>query len=210
MFTQYTLVRTVLLAAALPLSLGLRAAENLADAPEQVTPLAVGAVAPTRVLAAQNGSFDLGEVISHRPAILVFYRANWCSLGKRALAELRDSSLIYENLGFQVIAISADTPESLGPAIEKNRLNYTLLSDRTLSLSAAYGIAFRAPKDLVDSYARKGISLPSVPGEQGVAGLLVPTVFIVDGNGVIRWVYSNPNKNPTRNQLVAAAVRART
>jgi peroxiredoxin len=209
MLTQYTLVRNVLLTAALTLSVGSRALANFADAPENVTPLAVGSTAPTRVLSTTGGAFDLGEAIAHKPTILVFYRANWCSLGKRALAELRDSSLIYENLGFQIIAISADTPESLGPVIEKNRLNFILVSDRSLSLSSAYGIAFRAPKDLVSTYARKGISLPSIPGKEGAAGLLVPTVFIVDANGVIRWVYSNPNKNPTRNQLVAAAVRTR-
>jgi peroxiredoxin len=210
MLTQSTLVRDLLLAAALTLSVGSRVYANFADSAENVTPLAVGSTAPTRILSTSGGALDLGEVIAHKPTILVFYRANWCSLGKRALAELRDSSLIYENLGFRIIAISADTPESLGPAIARNRLNYTLLSDRSLSLSSAYGIAFRAPKDLVSSYARKGISLPAIPGEEGAAGLLVPTVFIVDSNGVIRWVYSNPNKNPTRNQLVAAAVRART
>jgi peroxiredoxin len=200
----------IAIAAALITSVKLHATQILADAPETVSPLAVGSAAPTQVLPTPDGPFDLREAIANKPTILVFYRANWCSLGNRALAELRDSAQIYEDLGFQIIAVSADTPDTIKPAIEKNHLNYTLLSDRSLSLSAAYGIAFRAPQDLVSSYAHKGISLPSIPDEKGVAGLLVPTVFIVDRNGTIRWVYSNSKKNPTRNQLLNAAIKART
>ena len=204
-------IRNIILAAALPLSVGLHAAQVLADAPDRVAPLTVGSTAPTRALATADGRpLDLGQAIAHKPTILVFYRANWCSLGNRELAELRESAQIYEDLGFQIIAVSTDTPEGLKSAIEKNHPNYTLLSDRGLSLSSAYGIAFRVTKELASSYAKKGILLPSVPGEEGAAGLLVPTVFVVDGNGIIRWVYSNSKRNPTRTQLVAAAVRART
>jgi len=203
-------IRNIAIAAALFASVKLPATQTLADAPETVNPLAVGSVAPTQVLPTPDGPFDLGEAIANKPTILVFYRANWCGLGNRALADLRDSAQIYEDLGFQIIAVSADTPETIKPTIEKNHLNYTLLSDRSLSLSAAYGIAFRAPQDLVSSYAHKGISLPPVPDEKGGAGLLVPTIFIVDRNGTIRWVYSNSKKNPTRNQLLNAAIKART
>jgi peroxiredoxin len=203
-------IQKIVLAAAVLFSTGLYASQILADAPNRVTPLAVGSTAPTQVVTTADGPFDLGEAIAHKPTILVFYRANWCSLGNRALAEFRDNAQIYEDLGFQIIAISGDTPESLKAAIDKNRLNYTLLSDRGLSLASAYGIAFRAAKDLVNSYAAKGISLPAIPSEQGAAGLLVPSVFIVDRNGVIRWVFSSSKKNPTRNELIAAVVKART
>jgi peroxiredoxin len=203
-------IRKVFFAVAFLVSTGLPAAQILADAPDKVQPLTVGSAAPTQVLTTGDRPFDLGGAMAHKPTILVFYRANWCSLGNRALVELRDKAGIYEALGFQIIAVSVDTPESLRPAIEKNRLNYTLLSDRGLSLSSAYGIAFRAPPELVNSYARKGISLPSIAGDPGAAGLLVPTVFVVDRNGIIRWVYSSLKKNPQPNELVAAAISART
>jgi peroxiredoxin len=203
-------IRTIVLAAAVVLSAGLHAAQIVADAPDKVTPLPVGSAAPTRLVTTADGSFDLGGAIAHKPTILVFYRANWCGLGNRALAQLRDNSLTYEALGFQIIAISADTPESIKPAIEKNRLNYTLLSDRGLSLSSAYGIAFRAPKELVNSYAKKGITLPELPDEAGASGLLVPTIFVVDRHGIIRWLYSDTKRNPTPHELISAAIKART
>ena len=198
-------LKPILSAVALLLSLELRAAQPLPDAPNRVSPLSIGSSAPTEVLSAADGPFDLASALKDKPTILVFYRANWCSLGKDALAEVQREVPFFQALGYQVIAISSDTPESLKPAAEQNQLSYPLLSDRSLSLAAAYGIAFRAPKELENDYAKKGITLATLPGEKGVSGLLVPTVFIVDNNGIIRWVYSNPKRNPTTSDLISAA-----
>jgi peroxiredoxin len=187
----------------------LNAAPNLPDAPDKVTPLAVGQKAPTQVLQSADGPFDLGQAIAQKPTILVFYRANWCSLGKGALAEFQNESSFFTALGFQVIGISTDTPDSLKPAARANQLSFPLLSDRSLSLSSAFGIAFRAPRELSNDYARKGITLANVPGERGSSGLLVPTIFILDNNGVIRWVYSNQKRNPSSSELITAVSKAR-
>jgi peroxiredoxin len=184
------------------------AAQTLPDAPEKVAPLTVGSKAPTLVLPAADGPFDLGKAIAQKPTILVFYRANWCGLGRDALAELQREAPFFGAVGFQIIAVSTDTPESLKPAAESNQLGFPLLSDRSLSLASAYGIAFRASKKLVNDYSKKGISLASIPGEENASGLLVPSVFIVDNTGVIRWVYSNPKRNPTPSELIAATAKA--
>jgi peroxiredoxin len=187
---------------------GLQAAHVIADGPDKVTPLAAGVAAPGGVVLGADGPFDLGKLLAHKPTILVFYSSSGSRLGHRALSDLRDGFPIYDSLGFQVLAISADAPENLRAAVEKNRINYPLLSDQDLALASSYGIAFRAPKELVSSSAEQGISLPVIPGADGAAGQLVPSVFVVDRNGIIRWVYSNPHRNPTQTQIVAAAVRA--
>ena len=192
-------------AAALLLSVGLHAAPALPESPNKVAPLRVGSSAPTQVLQAADGPFDLAQAIKDKPTILVFYRANWCSLGKDSLREVQKEAPFFEALGFQIIAVSTDTPESLKAAAEENQLSFPLLSDRNLSLASAYGIAFRAPKELEGDYAKKGITLAPLPGEKGASGLLVPTVFIIDNNGLIRWVYSNPKRNPSTGELITAA-----
>jgi peroxiredoxin len=170
--------------------------------------LAVGQKAPTQVLPSADGPFDIGQAIAHKPTILVFYRANWCSLGKSALTEIQDESSFFSAVGFQVIAISTDTPESLKPAAVRYHLSFPLLSDRGLSLSSAFGVAFKVQKGLADDYARRGITLASIPGDGGSSGLLVPTVFILDNNGVVRWVYSNQKRNPPTGELISAVTRA--
>jgi peroxiredoxin len=206
--TSTCLVIAFALAAPFLLPVGLNAVV-LPDAPDKVAPLAVGQKAPTQVLVSADGPFDLGQAIAHKPTILVFYRANWCSLGKSALTEFQDENSFFSALGFQVIAISTDTPDSLKPAAQRNQLSFPLLSDRNLSLSSAFGIAFKAPKDLADNYAKKGITLANIPGEAGSSGLLVPTVFILDNYGVVRWVYSNQKRNPSTGELITAVSKAR-
>jgi peroxiredoxin len=196
------------LVAAFSLSPALNAAPFLADAPDGVRPLTLGQRAPTQVLQSASGPFDLGQAIARKPTILVFYWGNWSSLGKSALAEIQNEAPFFSAIGFQIIAVSTDTPDSLRPAALANQLSFPLLSDRSLSLSSAFGIAYRAPKELADEYANKGITLASIPGDQGSSGLVVPTIFILDTNGVVRWVYSNPKRNPSTSELITAASKA--
>ena len=172
-------------------------------------PLPVGTTAPNKVLLSADGPFDLGSALKSKPTILVFYRGNWCSLGKDELVEFQREIPFLQALGYQVIAVSPDRPESLKPTTERFKLGYPLVSDHDLSLSSAYGIAFLAPKDLENEFARKGITLATFSGQHGAAGLLVPSVFIVDTNGIVRWVYSNPKKNPSTSELITAASKAR-
>jgi peroxiredoxin len=201
-------IRYLLPSAALVAAVGLHAAQAVPDAPNGVTPASLGSTAPSQVLPSADGPFDLGVAFRHKPTVLVFYRGNWCSLGKDALAEVQREVPYLKAVGYQVIAVSTDTAGSLRPAAEKLQLSYPLLSDHNLSLSSAYGIAFRASKDLENDYAKKGISLATFPGQNGEAGLLVPTIFIVDTKGVIRWVYSNPKRNPTTSELITGASKA--
>ncbi len=58
--------------------------------------------------------------------------------------------------------------------------------------SRAFGIAWRADDALVARYKGYGIDLEETSGETHHL-LPVPSVFIVDTAGVIRFVYSNPN-----------------
>jgi peroxiredoxin len=205
MKTSARIFVAIALAASLRLSDGLNAATILPDAPNEVKPLAVGQKAPAQVLESADGPFDLGRAIARKPTILVFYQGNWSSLGKDALSEIQNESPFFSAIGFQIIAVSTDTPDSLRPAAQRSQLRFPLLSDRSLSLSSAFGIAFRARKELTDDYAKDGITLAPIPGEGDSRGLLVPTIFILDTNGVVRWVFSNQKRNPSTSELITAA-----
>ena len=61
-----------------------------------------------------------------------------------------------------------------------------------MQASRAFGIAWRADDELVARYKGYGIDLEEASGENHHL-LPVPSVFIVDKDGVIRFVYSNPN-----------------
>jgi peroxiredoxin len=93
-------------------------------------------------------------------------------------------------LGFPVIAISADHPENLKGSMKSKGLGYTLYSDSTLTAARAFGIVFQLDDDEVRTYAEYGIDLEKESGHDHHQ-LPVPSVFLVEAGGAIRWVYSN-------------------
>ena len=109
-------------------------------------------------------------------------------------------------LGIPVIAISADQPSELVKSLEKHDLGYTLYSDGSLAAARAFGIVYQLDEDEVAGYARYGIDLEAASGHSHHQ-LPVPSVFLVEAGGAIRWVYSNPDYKlrPDNASLLTAA-----
>ena len=95
-------------------------------------------------------------------------------------------------LGFPVVAISADQSSRLQESLKANDLGYALYSDSSLSAARAFGIAFQLSDDQVKMYLEYGIDLEAASGQKHHR-LPVPSVFLVEAGGEIRWVYSNPD-----------------
>jgi peroxiredoxin len=114
-------------------------------------------------------------------------------------------------LGFPVIAISADRPERLKGSLKKSDLGYRVYSDSTLTAARAFGIVFQLSDDDVRMYAGYGIDLEKESG-QDHHQLPVPSVFLVEAGGVIRWVYSNPDYEirPENAAILEAARRLKS
>ena len=109
-----------------------------------------------------------------------------------------------EELGFQIIAASADRPEKLSATVEKNNLTYQLVSDSTMKASRAFGLAYRVDNKTLEAYKRYGIDLEEVSGEDHHL-LPVPGVFWVSREGVVGHSYVNPDY---RIRLDAAVILA--
>ena len=67
-----------------------------------------------------------------------------------------------------------------------------LLSDSQMNASRAFGIAFVVDEAQVRRLKRFKMDLEEASGETHHM-LPVPSVFIVDREGVVRFVYSNPD-----------------
>ncbi|MBW2419227.1 MAG: redoxin domain-containing protein [Deltaproteobacteria bacterium] len=111
-------------------------------------------------------------------------------------------------LGFPVIAISADRPALLAKSLEAKELGYTLYSDSSLEAARAFGIVYQLDDAMVARYAGYGIDLEAASGRDHHQ-LPVPSVFLVEAGGIIRWVYSNPDHRvrPDNESLLEAARR---
>jgi len=163
-----------------------------AGAPD-ARPLAVGTKAPDAALVTSGDEpVKLAELFGEKPTVLIFYRGGWCPFCNRQLAALGELEPKLRALGYQIVAISPDPAADLKGTTEKNHLSYQLLSDRDMTAAAAYGVAFRVSSETEQAYQKYGIDLAPIPGGRG-RWLPVPSVFIVGRDGVIKFVYANPD-----------------
>ncbi len=155
---------------------------------EDISPLLAGEQIPLLKLPDLTGQlFDLNRSVAEKPTILIFYRGGWCPYCSKQLAGLQDIEGDITSLGYQIIAISTDSPENLSKSKLQGKLSYTLLSDADLNAAKRFGIAFKSPM-AYDKF------LPETSGGKNVDKLLpVPSVFILNKKGNILFEYINPN-----------------
>lgn len=155
---------------------------------EDISPLLIGEAIPKATLSDFSGKLvDINKSVAEKPTILVFYRGGWCPYCSKQLSGLHAAMPDLEKLGYQLIAISSDSPDELKKTLSDQKLSYTLLSDSNLSLSKQFGIAFKAPKEY-------GKFLPKTSARKNKELLLpVPSVFIIDKSGKIQFEYISPD-----------------
>jgi len=156
--------------------------------PQDISPLLNGENIPKVNLVDVDGkSFDLNAAVASKPTILIFYRGGWCPFCSKQLAGLQDIQADLTKMGYQLLAVSTDSPDNLRQSQTKEKLTYTLLSDADLAASKQFGIAYKSPSNY-DKF------LPTTSGGKNINKLLpVPSVFILNTKGNIRFEYINPN-----------------
>lgn len=160
---------------------------QIADTPEEISPLLIGEKIPEISITAINGEVkNLTDVIAEKPTVLLFYRGGWCPYCNAHLSAVGELSEEIQKLNYQVIAVSPDSPEKLRESMEEQKLDYSLFSDADGALIQAMGLAFKSP----DNYTSmlENFSSGSNPGL-----LPVPALFILDTEGTILFEYISPD-----------------
>ena len=155
--------------------------------------LPAGARAPDFTAMRADGTrYTFNSSQLRQPHVLIFYRGGWCPYCNTQLADLRLVEPKLRRAGFDVIFISTDRPALLYSSLKNPDIEYTLLSDPELMAAQAFHIAFHLDDQKYAEQLKWGIDLEKTTGNKAHA-LPVPSVFIVDTSGVIRFVYSNPD-----------------
>jgi len=134
----------------------------------------------------------LRKLVADKPAVLVFYRGGWCpfcTLHLQSLAGIQDD-LAKE--GVQLIAISMDQPSKLRETMQKDKLDYTLLSDSDARAVKAFGISYKVDDATLEKMKTHNVDLDAAAGNSNHI-LPHPAVFVVNTRGVIRFVHVNPD-----------------
>jgi peroxiredoxin len=160
---------------------------QVADKAVDISPLLIGESIPDITLIASDGSVNpILNILSHKPTVILVYRGGWCPYCNTHLSEIRNAEEEIIKMGYQIIAISPDSPENLSVTSEKDKLNYTLYSDGNGTFTKAMGIAFNARERNMEKLSRysEGANTGFLP---------VPSVFITDPDGLILFEYINPS-----------------
>lgn len=152
-----------------------------------ICPLLIGELMPDATLKATDASeHSVLEILSKKQTVVLFYRGGWCPYCNAHLAEIQDAESEILALGYQIIAISPDSPEKLLISNDENQLNYELYSDSDGTFSKAVGIAFQSSE-------RQTSRLLEYSAGLNKGYLPVPSVFICDLDGTILFEYISPN-----------------
>jgi len=126
------------------------------------------------------------------PLVIVFYRGSWCPLCTRHFQQLLKIQPELAQRNAKLVAISPDTPENSAANQKRLELPFPLLSDPDLKATRAFGLAFQVDDETVKKYTGFGIHLAK-SADSGQYALPVPAVYLVDGEGEIRFAHSNPD-----------------
>lgn len=172
---------------------------QVANKPEDISPLLIGEKLPKLTLANMQGIEDSISAITAKPTVLVVYRGGWCPYCNKQLSGLAAIEDDIKKLGYQIIAISPDEPAALQQTMQKGKLGYQLYSDANGNFSRAMGLSFAAPAKYYDLLSKSS-------GGKNKTELPVPAVYVVNANQQIEFMYVNPNYAQRMNENMLLAV----
>ena len=177
------------------------------DNPQDVTPLLNGMSIPKATLKTDDGSpVSLQALVMQKPSVIVFYRGGWCPYCSRQLAELKNIEADLVKEGYQILAISPESPAKLQSQKLETEFAAQLLSDEKLEAISGFGIGFYVPNDTRALYKdRMNVELTADNNNKAV--LPAPAIFITNTQGQIVFSYVNPDYKvrPSADLVLSAA-----
>ncbi len=188
---RYLALFTTLL---LSLSVEATSRSSIADSAQQVNPLMNSmSIGDITLKDADGNSVSLNQMLKAKPAVVLFYRGGWCPYCNRQLADLTKVEQSILDLGYQIIAISPDSPARLQQQKFKTENQALLLSDDQLAATRAFGLAFYLDDAVAAKYRDKlGVTFVDLEGTHKVA-LPAPAAYILNQKGEVLFNYVNPD-----------------
>lgn len=143
--------------------------------------LQVGNALPHFSLKSASGVSVTTAQLTDRPAILIFYRGNWCPL---CMAQIKELAARYRDLGDLGVRVALISPQPHGNTMalaEKFKVNFDFLTDDGNAAARALGIenANGTPLGMqVFGYANDTV---------------LPTVVITGNDGKVVWTHQTDN-----------------
>jgi peroxiredoxin len=140
---------------------------------------------------ADGTGVSLAELTADGPAVLVFYRGQWCPYCNLTLRAYQ-AELVPElgKHGARLAAVSPQLPDGSAATKESNELGFPVLSDVGNVVARGLGLTFTVAEDVRPTLSGIGADLAKHNGEWELAH---PAVLVVDRERVIRFVDVHPD-----------------
>lgn len=132
------------------------------------------------------------EILKNEKIVLAFYRGGWCPYCNLELKFLQDSLIRIKNKGAALIAVSPQSPDHSLRMIEKNNLEFEVLTDIDNNFAKKLGIVFQLQDFVLPYYKGLGIFLSDF-NKNNDNTLPIPAVFVVDKNRVVTYRFLDVN-----------------
>jgi peroxiredoxin len=152
-----------------------------------------GAMPDGELLDVHGAPTTLAKAVGGRGAVVVFYRGAWCpycNLALRTYQEELVPQLAARDIS--LVAISPQKPDGSLTTQEQNELSFNVLSDPGNQIATALGV-LTAPGEAARAAALTLGVDASAANADGTHSLPMPTVVVVDGTGIIRWIDVHPD-----------------
>lgn len=122
--------------------------------------------------------------------VLCFIRGRWCPFCVGQMDAMSRDLTNIENAGATLIAISPQTVKQSYFMHDQHKLRFPLLSDAGNTLARQFGLTYRVPPAQEAVYRRAFVNLPLINGDDSWE-LPIPATYIIDRDGMIRYVSAN-------------------
>ncbi len=167
--------------------------KDISAADATKTALNVGGKMPAFSLKDANGNVVSSEnLLKQGNLVVVFYRGAWCPFCNTYLRSLQKNiSEIKEN-GGNLVAISVENPDNSMKVSEKNKLDFSVLSDPNLDVARTFGIVYQLDAKTDEKYKGYGIDLVKQNGTTKPE-LPLSATYVINKNGEIAYAFLEPD-----------------
>jgi peroxiredoxin len=150
--------------------------------------LKVGARAPDFELPDATGKkVKLSDLTARGPVVVTWYRGGWCPYCNIALRGFHTSLAEIKAAGASLIAISPESPDNSMTTVEKNHLEFSVLSDKGNKVAHAYGVSYKIPKIVADQFKGR-LDLTKYNGDDS-GELPLGVTYVIDRDRFIRYAF---------------------
>ena len=133
----------------------------------------------------------LESLLAEGPVVLVWYRGGWCPYCNLTLRAYHDAMPRINAAGATLVAVSPELPDQTRETVNKNGLDYVVLSDVNNTVAKEYGVVFSLTPEVHEIY-NKAFGLDTHNGDPS-GELPLAATYVIDTEGVVRYAFLDPD-----------------